>query len=127
MDNKTLFFEEHALFNVCGLDLICYYDPKTNVFEVQYRGHRVRKSLIETPYIESYKPLIWRKFWSSLNDNELRLAESFDERRGFFGFLRETGLISRYDAAVELSKLEIIEHWERENGLSIDWTTVAVK
>ena len=33
-NKKTLFFGENNLFNINGIDLVVYYNPHTNMFEV---------------------------------------------------------------------------------------------
>lgn len=128
MVNKVQFFDDNNLFNVYGLDLCCYYNPHTNTFsyEMQYELDDVDHDLIEAPYMENFKWLIRKKFREILNKEELQLVDSYTEKRGFFGFLREVGLIELYEQAEELVKGDIIEIWEKHYGLHIDYASVSV-
>lgn len=45
---------------------------------------------------------------------------------GFFASMRENGLDERFQEAENRMKMQIIEEWEQEHKLSIDYATVPV-
>ena len=112
------FFEMNGLINICGVDSVVYYDTRRHRFEVRERSNRkVRASLVKTPYKESFNRSVWKRFWESLTPEENALANSFDEKHGFFDFMRETGLIDKYNNGYEDVAEEAIKAWITENDI----------
>ena len=82
-NKKAQFFEEHNLFNTSQVEAVTYYNPKTNMFEYRFYPYKVGKDLVEAPYIEHFKHLVWEKFWGLLNEEETRRANSYTKKRGY--------------------------------------------
>ena len=81
-----------------------------------------RKSLNSTMAM----PYAKKVFRSKLTPKELELATAFYGRRGYFAYLEEIGLIDVFREAEDEAVWVLIEEWEEENGLSIDWDTVYI-
>ena len=71
-------------------------------------------------------PYAKKVFRSKLTPKELELATSFYGRRGYFAYLEEIGLIDAFRETEDEAVWVLIEDWEEENGLSIDWDTVYI-
>ena len=126
-NKKTLFFEENNLFNINGIDLVVYYNPHTNMFELHDDPDSVDEGLVETPYFDEYESAIWREYRKMLSEDELALSNSYDERYGYFDFMKSNGLFGYYEQAELIVKEAVISDWEARNKLSIDWDTAEVK
>lgn len=128
MYTKYNTFNEKNLLNRAGNELVVYYDTKHKLFTTRsYDACRVPKHFVQTPYAEEAKRPGMKMFWQMLDDEHRSLAESFEEKRGFFQFMRETGLIDYYDEAFAQVAEEIICDWERENHLKLDWDNINVE
>ena len=118
-------FNNYSLFNRAGMEFEVFYDKKDNRFIARTSNARKLKCLVQTPYVESFRREIWKEFWKSLDDESRVLAESFDEKYGFFQFLSENGLIVYYDEAFAKVAEMVINVWETENDLKINWSAIA--
>ena len=65
------------------------------------------------------------KFWSTLDEESRVIAEKFDEKHGFFQFMRDTGLIAHYDSCYADVAEDVICKWVRDNNISIDWDNIS--
>lgn len=113
------------IINAACCEMVTFFDKEKNAF-VMHNIHEVSENtaLILVPYREECNYLAMRNFWSSLTDEECTLAGSFNEKYGFFEFLRSTGLIYSYYDAELLAFCEILEKWKSSNNLSFDWDSV---
>lgn len=125
LDAKYNFFLGHSLFNFYDCSDITYYSPENEAFETHSYAFEDTQGLIPVPYSDEHKGLTWRFFWESLDEEESELARSFSGP-GFFAFMRETGLDERFAEAEIRMKQQIIEEWEQEHMLSIDYDSVPV-
>lgn len=120
------FFENNDLFNHSGCYYAWYYDTKHKCFVGEIEGADERKHhLVPTPYVESFERAVRRAFWSSLTDEELLLANSFEKGPGFFDFMKETGLFGRYECAFQEVAEQVIDIWMSDNGISTLSYTIA--
>jgi hypothetical protein len=124
MVTKFNIFQNNSLFNHAGLEHTVFYDPSTHTFVARPVDARILKRLVKTPYANSFQRDVWTEFWASLDAEARIIAESFAEKRGFFQYMKETGLIGYYDAAYAIAAERAIENWEQDNDLVIDWTSV---
>lgn len=124
MFTKYITFINNSLFNHTGVVFVTYYDPKHNAFTACEPDSRVPKRYVETPYNRAVNAPAMRRFWGLLDPESRSLAESFDEKHGFFQFMRDTGLIEYYDKAYAEAAEEIIRKWEHDNHLDIDWNNI---
>ena len=120
-NKKTLFFEENNLFNMNGIDLVVYYNPHTNMFEIHDDPDSINDDFVATPYFDEYKSVVWREYRKMLSEEELALSDSYDERYGY------NGLFDYYEQAELIVMEAVIGDWESRNKLSIDWDTAEVK
>ena len=74
---------------------------------------------IHLPFVKS--GISMGRFWNTVDNESRALAESYTERRGFFQFMREIGLIGFFDKAYAVVAEEFVHLWEKENHLNIDW------
>ena len=121
MYKKFNTFEENGFFNQAGVNFEVYYDPKNKMFDARTYDVRVPKRFIKTPHKENVTFLAWDKFWKSLDNESLALAQSHGKQPGFFQFMRDNGLIAFFDVAFAEAAEEVICAWERDNRLNIDW------
>lgn len=119
------FYKNIGFFNQSGVDITVYYDTKYNKLVALDGKARILKHYVKTPY-DSFKYHAMKRFWDILDNESLALAESYTERRGFFQFMRETGLIEFFDEAYAAVAEEIVHLWETENHLNIDWANIEV-
>lgn len=124
MFTKYNTFINNSLFNHAGVEFVTYYDPSQNAFVACEHDVRVPKCFVETPYDQIVETPAMKKFWQSLDGNSRDLAESFGKKRGFFQFMRDTGLIEYYDKAYAEAAEEIICEWEYDNHLNINWNSI---
>lgn len=122
---KYQFFIEHSLFNFCDSDTFSYYSPERNVLENHPWSFENDQELIQLPFSDEHRGTTWAFFWESLSDDEAALAQSFSGP-GFFEFMRETGLDENFNEAEIRMKKELIESWEQEHKLAIDYENAAV-
>lgn len=123
---KYDFFIAHSLFNANYYPYICYYCPDRNAFEIHSYEFENDQGLILVPFSDEHRGTIWAYFWELLDDDETELARSHSGP-GFFAFMRENGLDERFeDARIRMEKA-LIDDWERENNLEIDYDQVSVK
>lgn len=123
--NYTYYPIFNDIINTTCCEIVTLFDKEKNAF-VMHNIHEVSENtaLILVPYREECNYLAMRNFWSSLTDEERTLAKSFNEKHGFFEFLRSTGLIYSYYDAEHLAFCEILEKWKSLNNLSFDWDSV---
>ena len=100
--------------------MVCYH-KKHRAFTIRKLDSRIGVNLVITPYVDAIQHTAMEEFWQMLDEEAYALADSFGEKRGFFQFLRETGLIAYYDLAYANAAEEIISLWEKDNNLNIDW------
>ena len=117
-------FINNDLFNHAGVEFVVYYDPSHNAFIACEHDAHIPKRYVKTPYNQAVNFPSMKKFWQSLDDSSRALAESFSEKRGFFQFMRDTGLIEYYDEAYAAAAEEIICAWEHDIHLSINWDNI---
>ena len=123
MYRKYEFYKNIGFFNEDGLDLVVYYDPKYNKLIALEEGARILKRYVKTPY-DSFKYRAMQGFWNTLDGKHRALADSYTERRGFFQFMHETGLIDFYNEAYAAGAEEFVLSWEAKNHLNIDWDSI---
>ena len=123
MYNNYNFYKNIGFFNEVGLELVVYYDPKYNNLIALEESERILKRYVETPY-DSFKYDAMKRFWDTLDNEHRVLADSYTERRGFFQFMRETGLIDFYNEAYAAVAEEFVQMWEAKNHLNIDWDSI---
>lgn len=121
MKNKYDIFINNGLFNHSGIDFVVCYHRRNRAFTIRKLDSRIGVNLIVTPYVDVIQHTAMEKFWHMLDDEKRALAESYGEKRGFFQFLRESGLIAYYDLAYADAAEEIIALWEINNKLKINW------
>lgn len=124
------FLRSNGLVNTVGIDIVTYYDPKHNVFRHVNHSVSLRKngitskefdSYVALPYDTNYNKSAWGKFYELLSEDQLILATSYPYRKGYFNYLRETGLIDYYEEARELIAQDVISTWEFYHDISPDW------
>ena len=115
---------EHSLVNQQAEGLHTYYNKKTNAFVILKAGKKVPSHILIVPNMSCYKSEIWRTFYSLLTEEELDVVNDYPYRRGFFEYLRETGLISNYYEAEEIVTVKVFKRWLEKNSINIDWETV---
>lgn len=121
--NHHPIFEE--IINAACCEMVTLYDKDEGAFVMRNITEiNEDENLILVPYREECSHLAMRKFWSSLSEDDRALAESFNEKNGFFNFLRETGLIFMYYDSEEDAITEVLEYWKTSNNLTFDWDTV---
>lgn len=116
-----------SFMNLAGVDYKVYYHSKRKCFVVRDKLPANSRYFIETPYREVCQRLAWKYFYAMLDEEELALVESFNERHGFFDFMRTTGLIAVFDAAMERAITKVFAHWESDNNLAIDWKNAVLE
>ena len=117
--SKFAFFNDNGLFNTICTDCVSCYDTRSNCFTaVALATCEKSDHLAITPYAEGFRYSTWRYFWSSLSEDENTLANSLEEKHGFFDFMRETGLIEKYDLAYQKAAEEAIDTWMQVNGIT---------
>ena len=124
MSDKYYTFNEHNLFNHIGVQYVTYYDKRRKEFVAFELDQPVADHYVAVPYAESIKPMAWKRFWELLDDESRTLAESFENKHGFFQFLNETGLIVFYDKAYVEAAEAFLTEWEEENNLDISWDCI---
>lgn len=124
------FLESNGLVNHVGVEIETYYDPVKGTFEVydpdsswKENGYTKKEfsRFILLPYDDEYSRAAWKPFYERLTEEETELAQSYPYRRGYFGYLRETGLIYIYEAAKDDVAADVIAAWEKSNGISPNW------
>ena len=124
MFTKYNTFINNSLFNHVGVDFAVYYDAKNNRFRACAIDAYVPEHYVQTPHdIEVNYPAM-KKFWLSLDNDSRDLAQSFGDKHGFFQFMRDTGLIEYYDKAYAEAAEEVINEWEQDNHLNINWNSI---
>ena len=124
MFTKYHTFINNSLFNHTGVEFVTYYDPSHNAFVAYELDVRVPNCYVETPCNQAIEYPAMKRFWQLLDDSSRAIAESFSEKRGFFQFMRDTGLIEYYDKAYAESAEEVINEWEQDNHLNINWNSI---
>lgn len=124
------YLESEGLVNYVGVELETYYDPVNDTFEVydpslswKENGFtkKVFSRFILLPYDEEYSSAAWKLFYERLTEEETELAQSYPHRKGYFGYLRETGLIGIFEDAKNDVAADVIANWEQENEVSPSW------
>lgn len=124
------FLESEGLVNHSEVELVTYYDPVNGTFEVydpdrswKENGFtkKVFSRFILLPYDIEYSRAAWKLFYERLTEEETELAQSCPYRKGYFGYLRETGLIGIYEDAKNDIAADVVADWERENKVSPNW------
>lgn len=124
MDSNYSLFND--ILNTYACEYTTYFDLNNKCFVLlESSCYGIDDGLIAAPYKEECRFSAWDIFWKSLDAEERALAESFDEKHGFFDFLRETGLIFRYYDAEDKAIMDEMEFWKFENNLDFDWNEVA--
>jgi hypothetical protein len=124
MVTKFDIFQNYNLFNHAGLEHTVFYNPSTQTFVARPVNARTLKQLVQTPYANSFQRDVWKEFWDLLDPEARIIAKSFPEKRGFFQYMNESGLIGQYDAAYAIAAEKAIENWEQDNELVINWTSI---
>ena len=120
MASAFIEFELNCLFNQSGLELIVYYDRIHKTFTTMpISCKRIAARLIETPYKESFKDDVRQRFTELLTTEEKALVDSYTERRGFFGFLRENDLYGKYEEAYNQISELVFEDWQLKNNIVV--------
>lgn len=113
-------------FNNLG-DYTLYYSKARQSFVLCSSSERPCKDYIMAPNYSELDHAALQRFKSDLNEEDSILLDDFTEKKGFFRFLKETGLIYRYYEAREEVESEVLSQWAKENGLSIDWENVSIE
>lgn len=96
-----------------------YYNKNTDRFEPYNSAFMPYSNLILTPCEYKMKQAIWKEFYAILTPEEYTIANSFPFKRGFFDYLRETGLIGRYEEAHITVIVRIFQKWLLDNSINI--------
>lgn len=114
-----------SVLNGIGAGTVLYYCKDSNSVVPVCCDEEIPVHGIELPYRELVEKVAIRIFWKSLNKEERALAESFSERHGFFGFLEEVGFMANYNEAFELAVCRIMENWEANNDIKLNWEEIS--
>ena len=109
-----------------GIVTKMYYHTKWDMIVGRDKLPANAKYFIELPYEESCKGIAWRYFHAMLSEEQHALVNSFTERHGFFDYMRETGLMAVYDAALDKAMAQRFKEWEKKYGLNINWFNIDV-
>ena len=105
-----------------------YYDREFNTFiylNTDEIDNRIDlNNLVLCPCLYLYKRNIWKRFYELLTDEETVIADSYYERKGYFEYLRETGLLGTYEEAESQIAVELFETWLKANDIPFDWNNV---
>lgn len=96
-----------------------YYDKFTRRFEPYESAFMPYSNLILTPCEYKMTQAIWKEFYAILTPEEYDLANSYPYKRGFFGYLHETGLFDRYEEARITVTVNAFQKWLFENNIKI--------
>lgn len=112
--------------------VLCY-NTKHNIIAAVNLDIKRNREVIEhssnwfkLPFQKQIKGYVWKLFYKSLSPEENEIANSFDERHGFFDYMKITGLYGAYEVAEEKAVDIIFKNWEEENNVTIDWSTVVL-
>lgn len=113
--NNYEFFE---FINRVPEGLHTYYNRRYDRFESHYtsQGDRMH-DLSKAPCLYYLKSQIWDKFYSLLSEEEYEIATSYPYKRGYFNYLKETGLFEIYEAAEEIVAFKALSDWLTVNNL----------
>ena len=138
MENIYEILEENALLNT-GEDSYCsYFDPKNNIFVIleafdtesedfYKRYEKENKTKVYSmPFRSACERGVMKIFYQLLTDDERALAESYPYRKGFFQYMRETGLIYRYYEARDVVTYRLLQNIEAQCGVKMDFSQLSV-
>lgn len=124
---KNAFNAKEELLNLNECSYWRFYDEETNgILLLEYDKEEVPEDAICLPFRNELTPYAKYIFHKKLTPEESARAKAYYERRGYFAYLEEIGLIDIYREAEDEAAWALIEAWEEENGLSIDWDTVYI-
>lgn len=129
MSNVKKTFEKldmNGLTNYTGAEYVVCYDSENETFEAVAVGEARTLGYAILPYENTYKFFARKRFWELLDDEQRAVADGFSGFPGFFEELRATGLISVYETALNQVAEDVIEAWERINGIRPDWSEVLI-
>jgi hypothetical protein len=124
---KNAFNAKDELLNLDECPFWTFYEEESNRFILlEYDAEDIPEDAICLPFVNELMPYAKKVFRSKLTPKELELATSFYERHGYFAYLEEIGLIDVFREAEDEAIWILIEDWEDEHDLSIDWDTVYI-
>jgi hypothetical protein len=98
-----------------------YYDKRRKVFVIRKSSNYESCNIILAPCSYLMKNLIWEEFYALLNEEELEIANSYPYRRGFFDYLKETGLYETYLQAEENVITKEFDSWVVQNNINVTY------
>lgn len=108
-----------GLLNQVPEGIHTYYNVSKRRFENHKSPFKSNQNLVLAPCTYNMNGKIWKEFYSSLNDKELELTQSYPYKRGFIGYLKEIGLYDRY----ELARERVIEreflNWAQTHNIDL--------
>ena len=107
------------LINEVPEGLHMYYDKNSHTFELYEFDSISDPNLILTPCAYLMKSAIWKEFYSMLTPEEYTIAKSYPYRRGFFDYLRETGLYGIYEEASMTVIVREFQKWLTIHNITI--------
>lgn len=110
---------ELALLNEVPEGAHMYYNEVTEDFELHSLDAMRNPNLILTPCEYHMKGEIWRVFYAMLDPEQFIIAKSYPYRRGFFEYLRETGLDGIYELARMIVVIRRFKRWLYVNDITI--------
>lgn len=134
MKNIYEILDMHGYINHSVNGYCAYFDPKNNTFEIleafdtdsedyyrKYEKHNKTK-VYPMPFESECKKGVWKIFYQILTDEETATAQAFDGTGGFFQYMYETGLITRYNEARDMMITSVLQNIEAECGTNMDLT-----
>ena len=124
--NTTILTKLNDYVNKTGSGFECYYDYKYNKFVVINLetdktingGRYVLKNLIMLPYTCQANKRAKELFYDNLSNSNKKLVDRFAEDKGFFNYLRETGLYYTYLKYEAIAIDEMLWHWVQYNDIN---------
>lgn len=74
---------------------------------------------IKVPFASQARSAAWKLFYDSLDEDELAIANDYPYRRGFFDYMRETGLIVKFYDAEQTAITAMFESWVKKNNITV--------
>lgn len=104
--------------NVPGGLHMCY-NKRSHKFNPYKINSISNPNLVVNPCAYLMKSAIWKEFYAMLTPEEYALAKSYPYRRGFFDYLRETGLDGIYEEARMIVIVREFQKWLTINNITI--------
>lgn len=131
LEDKFGSFPCELVINHEGSHFFCYYNLDFERFTIEEEGIDLSDKpfdAIPAPYYDDNPLLLWEIFWSSLDEKDYAY---FRENYKGMQYTDEVGefvencyLSSKLYWAKKKLPMYLLENWERENQLDIDWACV---